>query len=120
MEYYFFRFIILLSLLLVVLFNPSPVFGLTFNAIYIYIYIYESKYGSKSDSMKKAEKQNNPKRCIYCDVKSTLNVSVSIAFIRTLILEEFFTQRWTLVEKMEAKRMYATEKIQNVHITFLI
>ena len=28
--------------------------------IYIYIYMNESKYGSKSDSMKKAEKQNNP------------------------------------------------------------
>ena len=30
----------------------------THKYIYIYIYIYESKYGSKSDSMKKAEKHN--------------------------------------------------------------
>ena len=30
--------------------------------LYIYMYIYESEYGSKSDSMKKAEKHNNPKR----------------------------------------------------------
>ena len=53
---------------------------------------YESKYGSKSDSMKKAEKQNNPNRSIYCDVKSTLNVSVSITIIRTLISGKLFTQ----------------------------
>ena len=26
--------------------------------VYIYIYIYESKYGSKSDGMKKVEKHN--------------------------------------------------------------
>ena len=59
---------------------------------------YGSKYGSKSDRMKKAEKQNNPNRGIYCDVKSTLNVSVSITIIRTLISGKLFTQRWILVE----------------------
>ena len=36
--------------------------------------------------MKKAEKQNNPNTLIYCDVKSTLNVSVSITIIRTLYM----------------------------------
>ena len=54
---------------------------------------YESKYGSKSDSMKKAEKQNNPNRRIYCDVKSTLNVSVSIPITSTLISGKLFIQR---------------------------
>ena len=52
----------------------------------VYIYTYESKYECKSNSMKKAEKQNNPNKWIYCDVKSMSNVSVSITFIKTLIL----------------------------------
>ena len=42
------------------------------------MYICISKYGSKSDIMKKAENQNNPNKGIYFDVKSTLNVAVSI------------------------------------------
>ena len=51
-------------------------------------YIYESKYGSKSDSMTIAKK-HNLYRWIYYDVKSTLNVSVSVTIIRTWISEEF-------------------------------
>ena len=60
--------------------------------------------------MKKVEKQNNPNRWIYCDVKSALNISVSIAFIRTLISEELFTQRWMLVKITGANKMYTTKR----------
>ena len=76
---------------------------------------YESKYGSKSDSMKKVEKQNNPNRWIYCDVKPTLNVSVSITFISTLIPGELFTQRWMLVEITGANKMYTTKRYEHAH-----
>ena len=62
-----------------------------FCSTYVCIYFYVSKYGSKSNSLNKAEKQNNPNRWIYCDVKSKLNVSVSITSIRTLIL--FFQKK---------------------------
>ena len=46
----------------------------------------ESKYGSKSDCVKKAGK-HNPNRWIYYDVKSTLNVSVSVTIIGAWISE---------------------------------
>ena len=53
--------------------------------------IYESKYGSKSDSMKKAEKHNNSYRWIYCDVKSTLDISVLVRNIyENLIVFAYF------------------------------
>ena len=65
--------------------------------------------------MKKAEKQNNPNRRIYCDVKLTLNVSRSITFIRTLISGELFTQRWMLIEITEANKMYTTKRYKCVH-----
>ena len=80
-----------------------------------YIYVCESKYGFKSDSMKNAEKHNNRDRWIYCGVTSTLNVSVSITFIRTLKSEELFTQRWMLVEITEANKMYTTKRYKRVH-----
>ena len=48
----------------------------THTHIYIYIYIY----------IKRADK-HNPNRVIYYDVKSMLNVSVSVTIIRTLISE---------------------------------
>ena len=68
--------------------------------IYIYIYIY----------IKKSEQQNNPKRWIYCDVNSTLNISVSITIIRTLIPGKLFTQRWMLVEITGPNKMYTTKR----------
>ena len=46
--------------------------------------------------MNKAEQQN---------VKPTLNVSVSITFIRTLISRELFTQRGMLVEILRANKI---------------
>ena len=82
---------------------------------YYYIYTCESKYGCKSDSMNKAEKQNYPNRWIYCDEKPTLNISVSITFIRTLISGELFTQRWMLVEIMGAHKMYTMERYKRAH-----
>ena len=42
--------------------------------------MYESKYGSKSDSMKIAEKRS-PNRWIYYELKSMLNISVSVIII---------------------------------------
>ena len=65
--------------------------------------------------MKKVEKQNNPNRWIYCDVKSMLNVSVSITFIRTLISKEIFTQWWMLVEITGADKMYTTKRYKCAH-----
>ena len=88
--------------------------------VYIYIYI-KVNMDSKSDSMKKAEKQNIPNRWIYCDVKTTSNVSVSITFIRTLISEELFPHWWTLVEITGANKMYTKKKkkkIQHFQISF--
>ena len=45
-----------------------------------------------------------------CDVKSTLNASVSITFIRTLISGELFTQQWMLVEITGSNKMYTTKR----------
>ena len=67
-------------------------------------------YDEKKIYVKNAEKQNNPNRWIYCDVKSTLNVLVSITIIRTLILGKLFTQRWMLVKITGANKMYATKR----------
>ena len=44
------------------------------------------------------KQNNNPNWWIYCDVKSTLNVSVSITIIRTLMSGKLFIQWWMLVE----------------------
>ena len=65
--------------------------------------------------MKKGEKQNNPNRWIYCDVKSTLNVLVSINFIRILTSGEVFTQRWMLDEIAWANKMYMTKRYKRAH-----
>ena len=75
----------------------------------------ESKYGFKSDNMKKAEKQNNPNRWIYCYVKSTLNISVSTTIIRTLISGKLFTQRLMLVEITGSNKMYSTKRYKRAH-----
>ena len=49
-------------------------------------------------------------RWIYCDVKSTLNVSVSITIIRTLISGKLYTQWWMLVEITGTNKMYTTKR----------
>ena len=69
--------------------------------------------------MKKAEKQNNPNREIYCDVKLMLNVSVSKTIIRTLTSGKLFTQHGCLLKKQEQIKCIQ-QKDKNVHIVFLI
>ena len=54
-------------------------------------------------------------RWIYCDVKSTLNVSVSITIIRTLISGKLFTPRWMLIEIIGANKMYTTKRYKRAH-----
>ena len=66
--------------------------------------------------MKKVDKNRIIQiRWIYFDVKPTLNVSVLIAFIRTLISwEMLFTQQWMLVEITGAKKRYIRKNIRTL------
>ena len=65
--------------------------------------------------MKKAGKQNNPNRGIYCDIKSMLNILVSITFIRTLVSGELFTQWWMLVKITGANKMHTMKRYKRAH-----
>ena len=65
------------------------------------------------------QKRNNLNCWIYCYVKSTLSVSVSVTIIRTWISGEFFTQRWMLVEITEANNIYTTKRWKRAHSVLL-
>ena len=54
-------------------------------------------------------------RWIHCDVKSTLNVSVLITFIRTFISWELFTKQWMLVKITTANKMDTTKRYKRAH-----
>ena len=74
-------------------------------------------YSSIATTAAWQKKQNNtyPNRWIYCDVKSTLDVSVSITISRALISEKLFTQRWMLIEITGANEIYRTKRYKRAH-----
>ena len=86
--------------------------------MHTYTFTRESKYGSKFDSMKKAERENNPNRWIYFDLKSTLNVLVSKTFISNMISEELFTQ-WERLSRWPEQHGWLQNDLYISKLTYL-